>query len=250
MNRPQDALYDLRMFLTTDYPCSYLPRHQARNMVADPAETNMRLYTRLAELGFRRSGDHVYRPHCRQCVACRSLRILVDQFQPNRSQQRIWKRNQDLQIAMIEAEFKESHFELFARYLAARHAGCGMDPTSRENYWSFISSGWNSTGLVEFHHDQQLLAVAVTDRLDNGLSAVYTFFDPSEKARSLGTFAILWQIAEARRLELPWVYLGYWIADCEKMRYKMHFQPHEIFLVERWGWIPGSGMAPNADWRR
>ncbi|MBK8181424.1 MAG: arginyltransferase [Candidatus Competibacteraceae bacterium] len=237
MSDLRDSLYDLRMFLTTDYPCSYLPGQQARNLVADPTAADARLYTQLAQLGFRRSGDHIYRPHCRDCVACRSLRIPVEQFQPNRSQRRIWDRNQDLAVQMIEAEFKEEHFDLYARYLGARHAGGGMDPANPENYWSFIASRWSPTALGEFRRGQQLVAVAVIDRLDNGLSAVYTFFDSLEENRSLGTFAILWQIAEAKQLQLKWLYLGYWIEQCAKMAYKSRFKPHEIFAIEHWGWL-------------
>lgn len=237
MSNPQNSLYDLQMFLTTDYPCSYLPGRQARNLVADPAATDERLYTRLAELGFRRSGDHVYRPHCRGCMACRSLRIPVDRFRPNRAQRRIWNRNQDLAVRVIDAEFKQEHFELFGRYLRIRHAGGGMEPDNPESYWSFITSRWSPTGLGEFRRYRQLVAVAVMDRLENGLSAVYTFFDPDEKTRGLGTHAILWQIAEARRLGLQWLYLGYWVEQCDKMSYKIRFKPHEIFVAERWGWI-------------
>ena len=237
MSNPRDSLYDLRMFLTTDYACSYLPDRRARNLVADPAVTDNPLYTQLAELGFRRSGEHVYRPHCRGCTACRSLRVPVERFQPNRSQQRLWKRNRDLRVRVLPAEFDGEHFELFARYIGTRHAGGGMDPASPENYWSFVASRWCSTWLYEFRLDRELLAVAVVDRMDEGLSAVYTFFDPLHKARGLGTYAILWQIAEARRLGLPWVYLGYWIEQCGKMAYKARFNPHEIFVPERWGWM-------------
>ena len=237
MSNPRDSLHDLRMFLTTEYPCSYLPDRPARNLVADPVATDGRLYTQLAELGFRRSGDHVYRPHCRNCVACRSLRIPVDRFQPNRAQRRIWARNQDLRIRMIESTFQDEHFELFARYIAARHAGGGMDPASPDHYWSFVASNWCPTGLCEFRDDRELLAVAVVDRLGDGLSAVYTFFDPAQETRGLGTFAILWQIAETRRLGLKWVYLGYWVEHCGKMAYKSRFRPHELFLTERWRWL-------------
>ena len=237
MSNPRDSLYDLRMFLTTEYPCSYLPGRRARNLVADPVVTDNPLYTQLAELGFRRSGDHVYRPHCRGCTACRSLRIPVEQFRPNRSQRRIWARNQDLQVQAQDAEFRDEHFDLFARYIMVRHSGGGMDPASPENYWSFIASRWCPTWLCEFRLERELLAVAVIDRLGDGLSAVYTFFDPLVEARSLGTFAILWQIAEARRLGLNWVYLGYWIEQCGKMAYKSHFSPHAIFVTERWGWV-------------
>lgn len=240
MNFPRDALYDLRMFLTTDYPCSYLPDHQARNLVADPTATDLRLYSRLAELGFRRSGEHVYRPHCRNCTACRSLRIPVERFTPNRSQRRIWTRNQDLRVQFIEAQFKEEHFGLFARYLGVRHTGGGMDPANPDNYWSFVTSRWNPTSLAEFRCEETLLAVAVTDHLENGLSAVYTFFDPTQEQRSLGTFAILWQINEAKRLGLQWLYLGYWVEQCHKMTYKSRFKPHEIFITERWNWAPSA----------
>ena len=238
MSNPRDSLYDLRMFLTTDYACSYLPGRLARNLVADPAVTNNPLYTQLAALGFRRSGEHVYRPHCRGCTACRSLRVPVARFQPNRAQRRAWMRNQDLQSAVLESEFHDEHFALFARYIQTRHAGGGMDPASPGNYWSFVASHWCPTWLCEFRADGRLLAVAVVDRLDDGLSAVYTFFDPQEEARGLGTFAILWQIAEARQLGLDWVYLGYWIESCAKMAYKARFNPHEIFVAERWSWMP------------
>ncbi|MCC8999489.1 MAG: arginyltransferase [Candidatus Contendobacter sp.] len=237
MSNPRASLYDLRMFLTTEYPCSYLPGRQARNLVADPAVTDGRIYTQLADLGFRRSGDHIYRPHCRGCMACRSLRIPVERFRPNRSQRRIWTRNQDVQTRMTEAEFQDEHFDLFARYIKGRHAGGGMDPASPDSYWSFITSRWCPTGLCEFRRDQQLLAVAVVDRLDDGLSAVYTFFDPLQDKRGLGAFAILWQIAEAQRLGLKWVYLGYWVEHCDKMTYKARFTPHEMFVAERWGWV-------------
>lgn len=237
MSNPQSSLYDLQMFLTTDYPCSYLPGRQARNLVADPAATDGRLYAQLAEMGFRRSGDHIYRPHCRGCMACRSLRIPVERFRPNRAQRRIWNRNRDLTVRVIDAEFKQEHFELFGRYLRHRHASGGMDPDNPENYWSFITSRWSPTGLGEFRLGRSLVAVAVIDRLENGLSAVYTFFEPEQKARGLGTYVILWQIAEARRLGLTWLYLGYWVEQCDKMAYKTRFKPHEIFMAERWGWI-------------
>lgn len=239
MSHPRDSLNELRMFLTTDYPCSYLPQQTARNLVADPRATNRRLYTQLAELGFRRSGEHVYRPHCRGCIACQSLRLPVDRFQPNRSQRRIWTRNQDLQVRLLEPEFRDEHFELFARYIEARHAGGGMDPASPENYWSFITSHWCTTLLCEFRLGPELLMVAVVDRLENGLSAVYTFFDPDHASRGLGTFAILWQIAEAQHLQLRWVYLGYWVEDCAKMAYKARFKPSELFVPERWQWTEG-----------
>ncbi len=237
MNHPGHVLYDLRLFLTTEYPCSYLPEQRARNLVADPVMISSALYGQLAPLGFRRSGDHLYRPHCQACQACRSLRIPAARFQPNRAQRRIWARNQDLTMRQRDAHFDDEHFALFARYIATRHGGGGMDPASPESYWSFITSQWCPTTLCEFHLGSRLLAVAVVDRLSDGLSAVYTFFDPDCAPRSLGTFAILWQIAEAQRQALDWVYLGYWIAQCDKMAYKSRFHPHEIFIAERFAWV-------------
>ncbi len=241
MSTPHASLYELRLFLTTDYACSYLWGRQARNMVADPAVTDRHLYTSLAELGFRRSGDQLYRPHCRACAACQSLRIPAARFQPNRSQRRLWARNQDLRARLVDAVFQDEHFALFSRYISARHAGGGMDPDSPDYYWSFVTSHWCPTRLCEFRFNGELLAVAVVDYLENGLSAVYTFFDPLQAARGLGTHAILWQIAEARRLGLRWVYLGYWVEHCRKMAYKTRFHPHEVFVTERSCWVEERG---------
>ena len=237
MSNLHNSLHDLRMFLTTDYQCSYLSGQMARNLVADPTVTDNLLYTQLAALGFRRSGDNIYRPHCNNCVACRSLRIPVAQFEAHRGQRRIWARNQDLQVRVLPAAFYREHFDLFARYITLRHAGGGMDPATPNSYWSFIASEWCRTELCEFWLHQDLIAVAVIDKLENGLSAVYTFFDPAQESRSLGTLAILWQIAEAQRLGLDWVYLGYWVEGCAKMSYKSRFNPHQIFIPERWGWV-------------
>lgn len=235
--RPKDhhSLETLRLFLTVDHACGYLVGQQARNLVADPEAVDQVIYDNLARMGFRRSGGHIYRPHCAHCEACQSLRVAADDFTPNRSQRRVWQRNQDLQVTILDSEFCWEHFYLFERYLKSRHPHGGMDNASPESYLDFITSDWSDTMLVEFRDNINcLLAVAVVDRLADGLSAVYTFFDPDATRRSPGTLAILWEIQEARRLGLDWVYLGYWIADCEKMRYKSSFTPHQIFLNGRW----------------
>lgn len=237
MSTLRNSLYDIRMFLTTDYQCSYLPSRQARNLVADPEITDNHLYTRLASFGFRRSGEDIYRPQCSGCNACRSLRIPAAHFQPNRAQRRIWTRNQDLQVYMASATFQDEHFALFERYISERHAGGGMDPATPAHYWSFISSHWCPTQLYEFRLGPTLLAVAVVDELENGLSAVYTFFDPHHHARSLGTLAVLQQISAAQAQGLDWVYLGYWVEGCRKMAYKTRYNPHEIFISERRDWF-------------
>jgi arginyl-tRNA--protein-N-Asp/Glu arginylyltransferase len=234
MNLHLDSLYTLRLFLTAEQACNYLPGRPARQLVVDPLTVDKHLYSHLATLGFRRSGDHVYRPHCAHCKACLSLRIPVQAFQADRSQRRAWNNNRDLQVRCLEPGFHAEHYRLFMRYLKSRHPHGGMDDGSPESYLTFISAGWSDTWLYEFRQATRLLAVAVTDRLDAGLSAVYTFFDPAEAARSLGTYAILWQIAEARRLELEWVYLGYWVQECLKMVYKANFRPHQVFIGGQW----------------
>ena len=234
MDGYRDKLNTLRLFVTIEHDCNYLPQRLARNLVADPDVTDQQLYSQLAKLGFRRSGDHVYRPHCPNCYACQSLRIPVSRFRPDRSQLRTRKRNQDLLVQEVNCQYSQEHFQLFQRYLHSRHRNGGMDDTDPEHYFSFITSPWSITRLYEFRLQQRLLAVAVVDYLDDGLSAVYTFFDPHEVGRGLGTYTILWQIEKAATLGLDWVYLGYWIRDCVKMTYKSKFRPHEIFLHGRW----------------
>lgn len=227
-------LHTLRLFLTAEHPCSYLPGRVARNLVADPMAVDDQVYGELVVLGFRRSGDHIYRPHCADCEACLSLRIPVADFRFNRSQRRTWHRNADLEVQERDPWLYWEHYQLFRRYLRARHPNGGMDDTTPDHYLAFVTSCWSDTRLYEFRCDQRLLAVAVVDRVDDGLSAVYTFFDPLEAARGLGTQAVLWQIAEARRLGLTWVYLGYWVRDCRKMGYKDRFRPHQVFSGGQW----------------
>lgn len=224
----------LRLFMTAEHPCGYLPGRRARNVVADPDVMEHSLYSQLVNLGFRRSGDHVYRPNCAGCAECRSLRIPVAAFQPNRSQQRTWRKNQELTVRRSAPVFEEDHYHLFNRYLQARHPHGGMDETALESYLSLLGPDWSGASLYEMRLAGRLLAVAVVDRLPQGLSAVYSFFEPEAAARSLGIYAILLQIAEARRLGLPWVYLGYWVRDCRKMAYKANFQPCEVFLGQDW----------------
>ena len=224
----------LRLFVTVEHPCNYLPERNARNLVADPDVIDQGVYRELANLGFRRSGDHVYRPYCSDCSACLSLRVPVALFRRNRTQRRNWIKNQDLQVHRQHCRFDAEHYALFSRYVKSRHRNGGMDDTSAKHYVAFINSSWGNTALYEIRQGRQLLAVAVVDELDDAFSAVYTFFDPTASARGLGTYAILWQINEAQRLGKTWAYLGYWIKGCTKMDYKSNFRPHEIFRGGRW----------------
>ena len=223
------------LFATPEHDCSYLPGNDATTLFVDPEfPKDPDIYTLLSRNGFRRSGEHVYRPNCHNCSACIPVRVPVDRFVPRRSQRRALRDNRDIQVTPHESGFSEEHFLLYSRYLAARHANGGMDNPTRRQYREFLLSSWSSTVLYEFRLDGRLVAVAATDRLTEGLSAVYSFFDPDCSARGLGTYSILWQIEECRRLGLQWLYLGYWIAESPKMLYKRDFRPQERFIDGSW----------------
>jgi len=192
------------------------------------------LYGHLINHGFRRSGEFVYRPYCPQCNACLPVRILADEFKPSRRHRRIWRQNQDINVRVLKSAFNEEHAQLYTRYIQARHSGGSMDDPDPDRYRGFMYSHWCDTDYIEFRLNQKLVGMAVTDRVKQGVSAFYTFFDPDLSRRSLGTFAILWQIHYCQQLGLPYVYLGYWIAECEKMNYKSEYQPQEIWLDDQW----------------
>lgn len=229
------SLKTLVFFATPPHDCSYLPDREATTMFVDPrAQVDKRLYSQLTTLGFRRSGSHYYRPHCESCNACIPVRLNVPKFQPDRSQRRVWKKNKDLTFRLGAACFQERYYQLYASYIQARHHDGDMYPPSREQFTSFLVEGANQSEFLEMWRDDQLIALAVLDVLDDGLSAIYTLFDPDEEARSLGTLAILWQIEEAQRRHLPYLYLGYWIRECRKMNYKTRFQPLESLIDGQW----------------
>lgn len=233
-NSPVD-LERLQFYVTAPHACSYLPEREAVTLFADPSERlDNGLYSRLSLLGFRRSGAHLYRPHCATCRACVPVRIPVAEFTPDRAQRRAWARNRGVEVQEGPVRYEDEHFALYRRYIRSRHPGGGMDNDAPENYLSFISSPWSATRLYEFREEGRLLAVAVTDHLADGLSAVYTYFEPDEPRRSLGVFAVLWQVEHARRLGLAHVYLGYWIRETRKMAYKARFRPLEAFDGHRW----------------
>lgn len=225
----------ITLYRSPSHECAYLPEREAVTQFIDPAFPLSPLtYSHLVDVGFRRSGEYVYRPRCNDCQACMAARIPVTRFNPSRGQRRIWRANQDVVVNALPAAFKEEHFALYRRYIRVRHPGGGMDAPDPDRYREFLLSSWCNTLCFEFRLHDRLLAVAVADRLQCGLSAVYTFFDPEYAKRGLGTYAVLWEIAEARRQGLNWVYLGYWIAACRKMNYKCHFRPLEIFRDGLW----------------
>jgi len=221
--------------LTAEHDCSYLDDKQSQSAIVHPDfAMNTRIYSRLIELGFRRSGDQVYKPHCSDCQACVPTRIPVAEFQANRSQRRCAKRNAQIQVNIKPARFDQEHFQLYQLYQLNRHEKGPSSLISPADYLHFLSSSWCDTWFVEFFIADKLASIAVVDVLDHALSAVYTFFDPHFEEYSPGTFAVLWQIEQARQLKLDYVYLGFWIKDCRKMRYKIQYQPLSGLIDQKW----------------
>ncbi|MGQ7845013.1 arginyltransferase [Granulosicoccus sp. 3-233] len=225
----------IKLYQGSINPCSYLDDREAVNIYADPHHPNPRaVYNQLIKRGFRRSGEYVYRPGCTGCSACIPVRILCDEFRMRRTDRRNCKRNQDLKVDFREACYTDEYFQLYQRYLAARHPDGGMDDPDPEDFERFLLNPWGETLFVDIRLERQVIAVAVTDATADGLSAVYTFFDPEHADRGLGRFSIMQQIELCKAIKLPYLYLGYWVDGCQKMQYKTDFQPQEHFDGHQW----------------
>lgn len=235
-------LSSLQLYLTAPYPCSYLPDLEARSQVATPSFLiTSPVYSELVRHGFRRSGTFTYRPRCDSCRQCVPVRVLVKDFQATRSQRRSWKQHNELTVSLHALHDKPEYFELYRRYQEARHRDGGMDEDDPEQYRNFLLQSHVDTLLVEFREGTVLRMVSVVDVLADGLSAVYTFYDPDVAHSSYGTFNVLWQIELCRKLQLPYLYLGYWIAGSRKMAYKANFQPLQGLRDGTWQTILAEG---------
>jgi arginine-tRNA-protein transferase len=225
----------LHFYLTAPYPCSYLPHLEARSQVATPSFLiNSPLYSELVRHGFRRSSSYVYRPRCDSCNACVQMRVLAKQFKANRSQRRAFVQHSGLKATLHPLQDRDEYYELYQRYQRVRHPDGGMDNDDRDAYRTFLLQSHVDTLLVEFRDKGILRMVSVIDLLNDGLSSVYTFFDPDVPRARFGVYNVLWQIELCRKLDLKHVYLGYWIRQCSKMSYKTQYQPAEGLVKGVW----------------
>lgn len=225
----------IKLCLTEPHECSYLEGRRSTTAFVDPSEIiDTEFYSRMTAIGFRRSGAYLYAPMCAQCSACVPARVPVMSFKMNRAQKRCWNRNRDIMVDQVEMISSDEHFPLYARYINQRHSDGDMYPPSRNQFEEFLCTPWESTRYLELRLEDKLIGCAVVDLIHNGVSALYTYFDPAYTDRSLGNLAILFQINMARELGLEYLYLGYWIANCAKMKYKTNYRPLELYRENQW----------------
>jgi arginyl-tRNA--protein-N-Asp/Glu arginylyltransferase len=223
------------LFLTHEHPCSYLEGEIAQSaFVQAPFHILPSIYPKLIAKGFRRSGNEVYIAHCPRCSACIPARLEAAKFKANRKQKRCWKKNINTQAIVKLPVFEQAHYDMYLRYQNFRHNEGSMAYSSPDEYIKFLSSTWCNTQFIEFSINNELAGVAVIDRLDNALSAVYTFFEPKFSSYSLGVYAVLWQIEQAKLQYRDFLYLGFWIENCKKMSYKIEYKPIQLLVNNVW----------------
>ncbi|MEM9781198.1 MAG: arginyltransferase [Pseudomonadota bacterium] len=246
MSHHESAL-KAQFYLTAPQPCAYLNGREERKVFTTLQGPNaVGVNNTLSLRGFRRSQSVIYRPACVGCSACMSIRIPVDDFQPSRTQRRMARKNADLDVRTCEAWATESQFALFRRYLDHRHAEGGMADMDAFDYAAMVDETPVNSVVVEYSHQSQvsekdganggrsLVACCLSDILADGLSMVYSFFEPGMTQRSLGAFMILDHLRIAREMGLPYVYLGYWVAKSPKMHYKVAYRPFELCDGSTW----------------
>ncbi|MBX3504291.1 MAG: arginyltransferase [Parvibaculum sp.] len=233
-----------QFYITSPQPCPYLPgRYEKKVFTHLLGDEPVSLNNMLSQAGFRRSQNIAYRPACEDCQSCISVRVIVDEFRPSRTFRRVLARNVDVRTGLAPAAATDEQYALLRSYLDTRHAEGGMADMSRLDYVAMVEDTTVATRVVEYRLPDEsesapLIGAALTDTLDDGLSMVYSFYDPAETTRSLGTLMVLDHIERARQLGLPYVYLGYWVDGSRKMSYKTRFGPLEALFPEGWRKLP------------
>ena len=225
----------IQFYLTANYNCGYVPEKKAQSIVASPYQNvNQNEFDNLITIGFRRSGNHVYKPHCHNCEACTPIRLDVYRFKRNRTQERCFKKN-NLVVVEEDLDFLEEDFLLYSKYQKIRHNDLSSSlEDQREEYKNFLLTSNFISKKIKFYHNDKLLMVSIVDYLNDGISAVYTFYNRNYLKQSLGTYSILWLIEKCKIENLPYPYLGYWIKENDKMNYKTKFKPFELFEDKQW----------------
>ena len=237
----EPALHKLQFYVTTPYKCGYLPNKLAQSLIAAPHHlVDANIYSGLIHQGFRRSGKFAYRPHCENCNACIAIRLILSEFAPTRSQKRAYKQHANLTARVLPLDYHQSHFELYSNYQNLRHADAEIsNPTDEDDsanqYMQFLCLSNVESLMVEFSNAaNQVKIVSVIDVVRDGVSAVYTFYDATDTRSSYGTYSIMWLAEWTKNLGLPYLYLGYWIAESQKMAYKQQFKPQEKLIDGEW----------------
>lgn len=242
MSSPKELpLQKLQFYVTTPYPCGYIAKNLAQSLIASPHHlVDADVYSGLISQGFRRSGKFAYRPHCEHCNKCVPVRIVLNQFTSTRSQKRAYKQHSDLTATILPLGFHQQHLDLYSTYQAIRHTSesettQNNTTNEKEQYKQFLCQSNVESVMIEFRNDQnQLKIVSVIDTIKDGNSAVYTFYDAAESKASYGTYAIMWLIEWTNQLKLPYVYLGYWITESQKMAYKEKFNAQQRLINDKW----------------
>ncbi|WOT06525.1 arginyltransferase [Shewanella youngdeokensis] len=219
--------------ITDVFPCSYIDARQEQLLVLQEEVIDAELFEQLLALGFRRSSSMIYKPQCPQCNACLPIRLEIDEFILSKRQKRTLKNNQDLSWKIVEHKTDEQ-YALYERYINTRHQDGSMYPATPEQYDSFATASWTQPLFIEVSLGEKLIGVAVTDVLPNGLSAIYSYFDPDQHKRSLGSLLILLQTKIAKMMQKQYLYLGYQIDESRKMNYKRDYRPHQILTASGW----------------
>ena len=231
----KNILEKIQFYVTTKYSCGYINNQEAQSIVATPYKRiDTTTYADLIQQGFRRSGQYVYKPHCKECRACIPIRLCVKNFEISRSQKRTLKKHQQTTVRIIPLAFDEEHYRLYVNYQNTRHRHNSEMDNDIADYNDFLIKSNVNSMMVEFRIDNKLVMITIIDKVENGISAVYTFYDCSNPNLSLGTFSILWLLDFCIKEKSNYLYLGYWINESQKMKYKINFKPYELMINGVW----------------